>query len=99
MGATKNEVSWIREARDHQDRRAVAPASQADAGSVGYCTPDLLSLVRLLHRGRPGGAGGPAIGTKPSVEQDPDGHPRPDYRTGAGSVRTLPAGAGGALHR
>ena len=27
MGATENEVSWIREARDHQDRRAVPPAS------------------------------------------------------------------------
>jgi putative transposase len=35
MGATTNEVSRIREARDHPDRRAVAPARQAHAGQLG----------------------------------------------------------------
>ncbi len=44
MGATKNEVSRIREARDHQDRRAVASASAAHAGATGHPTPDLLPL-------------------------------------------------------
>jgi len=32
MGKTTNEVSRIREARDHPDRRAVAPACQTHAG-------------------------------------------------------------------
>ena len=32
MGATENEVSWIREARDHQDRRAVPPATLEQLG-------------------------------------------------------------------
>ena len=45
MGATANEVSRIREARDHQDRRAVAPAGAAHAGAVGHPAPDLLPLV------------------------------------------------------
>ena len=43
--ATENEVSWIREARDHQDRRAVPPANAQDAGATGHPSPDLLPLV------------------------------------------------------
>jgi transposase len=43
--ATKNEVSRIREARDHQGRRAVAPAGPAHAGAAGHPAPILLSLV------------------------------------------------------
>ncbi len=45
MGETKNEVSRIREARDHQDCRALAPACTPDAGTAGHPAPDLLSLV------------------------------------------------------
>jgi transposase len=68
MGATTNEVSRIREARDHQDRRAVAPVRQANAGPARHRPPDLLPLVRPLPRRRPGGAGGSAIDTGPGVE-------------------------------
>jgi hypothetical protein len=42
MGATTNEVSRIREARDHPDRRAVAPARQADAGPARHRPADFL---------------------------------------------------------
>jgi hypothetical protein len=35
MGATTNEVSRIREARDHQDRRAVAPAAKRTLDQLG----------------------------------------------------------------
>ena len=45
MGATTNEVSRIREARDRQDRRAVAPVGAAHTGAVGHPAPDLLPLV------------------------------------------------------
>ena len=44
-GATKNEVSRIREARDHQDRRAVPPACQANAGPTRHRPADVLPLV------------------------------------------------------
>lgn len=36
MGATTHEVSSFRKARDHQDRRAVAPADTAHAGAARY---------------------------------------------------------------
>jgi transposase len=45
MGATTNEVSCIRKARDHQARPAVAPACQADHRSVGHRPADVLPLV------------------------------------------------------
>lgn len=45
MGATTNEVSRIREARDHPHRRAVAPSGEADAGHAGHPADDLLPLV------------------------------------------------------
>jgi hypothetical protein len=35
MGATTNEVSRIREARDHPDRRAVAPAAKRTLDQLG----------------------------------------------------------------
>src|SRR3546814_3217765 len=68
IGPTTNEVTRIREAGDHSDRRAVAPASQAHAGAVGHPAPDLLTLVRPLPRARAGGAGGSAIGPEAGVE-------------------------------
>jgi len=37
MGATTNEIPRIRKARDHQDRRAVAPSGEEDAGSARHC--------------------------------------------------------------
>ncbi len=45
MGATTHEVSRIRKARDHQDRRTVAPAGTAHAGATGHPAPDLLPVV------------------------------------------------------
>jgi transposase len=45
MGAPTNEISRIREARGHQDRRAVTPARQADAGPARYRPPDVLPVV------------------------------------------------------
>jgi transposase len=45
MGATTNEVSRIREARDHQNRRAVAPVGQAHAGPTRHPSSDILPLV------------------------------------------------------
>src|SRR3546814_5337331 len=68
LGPTTNEVTRIREAGDHSDRRAVAPAGQAHAGAVGHPAPDLLTLVRPLPRARAGGAGGSAIGPEAGVE-------------------------------
>jgi len=41
MGATTNEVSCIGEARDHPDRRAVAPARKADAEPTRHRPPDV----------------------------------------------------------
>ena len=45
MGKTTHEVPCIREARDHQAGRAVAPASETHAGEAGHPATDLLSLV------------------------------------------------------
>lgn len=45
MGATTNEVSRIRKARNRPDLRAVAPARQANAGPALHRPPDLLPLV------------------------------------------------------
>jgi putative transposase len=42
MGATTNEIPRIRKTRDHQDRRAVTPASEEDTGSARHCAAHLL---------------------------------------------------------
>ena len=44
-GARTNEVPRIRKARDHRDRRAVAPAGKAHARPVGHRAANLLPLV------------------------------------------------------
>ena len=44
-GGTTHEISRIREARDHQARRAVPLAGPANAGTTGHPAPDLLPLV------------------------------------------------------
>ena len=43
-----NEISSLREARDHPVGGAIAPAGQANPGYVGHCTHHLLPLVRTL---------------------------------------------------
>ena len=45
MGATTNEVSRIRETRDHPPRRKIALADQANAGQARHPQNDLLPLV------------------------------------------------------
>jgi transposase len=56
-GATTNEIPCIREARDHQDRRAVAPAGAQNAEATGRPAPHLLPLVRSLSGRRAGRTG------------------------------------------
>jgi transposase len=46
MVATKNEASRIRETRNYQDRRAVAPSRQADARPDRHRPRDVLPLAR-----------------------------------------------------
>ena len=48
MGRNSNEISSLREARDHPVGGAIAPAGQANPGYVGHCTHHLLPLVRTL---------------------------------------------------
>ena len=45
MGATRNEISRLREARDHPAGGAIAPAGEADPRHDRRATHDLLSLV------------------------------------------------------
>src|SRR5918993_4113632 len=99
MGATKNEIPRIGKARDHQDRRAVAPADTQNTGAAGYSAPDLLSLVRPLPQWWPRSAGRSPFGTEPGMEPHPRGCTGSDHRTGARSIRALPARVGRALHR
>ncbi len=99
MGATTNEVSRIRKAGDHQDRRAVAPASQARrwsnwASRAGPSAAGMTATSRAARRrwriGHRHRAGYGTVSRR---------NPRPDHRAGAGAVRALPARAGRAVHR
>src|SRR6516162_7859774 len=57
------------------------------------------SFYRWYDRYRRGGP--EALGdrpSRPSLEPHPGGYPQSDYRACAGSTRTQPTGAGGALH-
>ena len=45
MGTTRNEISRIREARDHPAGRAIAPVGEADPGLARHPQNNLLPLV------------------------------------------------------
>ena len=45
LGASTHEIPSVREARDHQNRRAVAPVGQAHAGPTRHPSSDILPLV------------------------------------------------------
>jgi len=68
MGKTKNEISRIREAGDHQAGGTIPPSCQGNAGYAGHCPSYLLSPVRPLSALRRSSVGGSKARTATCME-------------------------------
>src|ERR1700694_3227054 len=94
MGETRNEISRLRETRNHPPGRTIPSAGKADAEQARYSARNILPMVRPLSDRWAGSPGRQIMQAEAGVEPHPRCDTSQDRSTGSGAACIIEARAG-----